>query len=293
MIKLFDYLNESIFDDEEKHMDDIDNDVYNELLKGTEFVVGTDKKTIVFFPEFDPEKAYFTGGHGAFDRRIWLSEKSSIYVNLNKIKSAKLHFQPLYVINMDSDIDTTCIYDFPVSRIVSLVINSGEDSRNIDLSKIKFDIVNTIYINGNNPKVNIKPYRKHISRVEYKYPYISHRNSQYCDNIYGWDCDELIVPHEPFECPAGTYPHGEGLMYGYVIEKIQKLIDNNPNAKIIYLYNKDNNSYWKVNTKGSRKKVFDKLVNRRPKDSRSEYLDAQQLVMGWEYENQDLFPNKQ
>lgn len=292
MIKLFDYLNESLFDDEEKHMDDIDNNVYNELLKGTEFVVGTDKKTIVFSPEFDAEKAYLTG-YDAFDRRVWLREKSSIYVNLNKIKSVKLHFQPLYAIHLDSNVDATYLYDFPISQIVSLYINLEEDSKNIDLSKVKFDIVNTIYINGNNAKVDIKPYRKHISRVVYKYPYISDRNSQYCDNIYGWDCDELIVPHESFECPAGTYPHGEGLMYGYVIEKIQKLIDNNPNAKIIYLYNKDNNSYWKVNTKGGRKRVFDKLVNRKPKDPRSEYLDAQQFVMQWEYENRDLFPNKQ
>lgn len=292
MIKLFDYLNESIFDDEEKHMDDIDNNVYNELLKRTEFVVGTDKKTIVFSPEFDAEKAYLTG-YDAFDRRVWLSEKSSIYVNLNKIKSAKLHFQPLYSITLDPEVDTTYLYDFPISRIVSLYINLAKDSKNIDLSKVKFDIVNTIYINGNNTKVDIKPYRKHISRVVYKYPYISCRNSQYCDNIYGWDCDELIIPHEPFECPAGTYTHGEGLMYGYVIEKIQKLIDNNPNAKIIYLYNKDNNSYWKVNTKGGRKRVFDKLVNRKPKDPRSEYLDTQQFVMQWEYENRYLFPNKQ
>lgn len=291
MIRLFDYLNESIFDDEEKHMDDMENKIYNELLKGSDFVVGTDKKTIVFSPEFDAEKAYLTG-YSTFDRRIWLGKRSSIYVNLNKIKSAKMHFQPLYMISVDSEVDATCLYDFPVSQIVSLGINLEEDSKNIDLSKVKFDIINTIYINGNNQKIDINPYKKHVSRVEYKYPYIHQRSSQYCDNIYGWDCDELIVPHEPFECPAGTYPHGEGLMYGYVIEKIQKLINDNPNAKIIYLYNKDTNSYWKVNTKGGRKRIFDKLVNRKPKDQRSEYLDAQEYVWGWEAQHQDLFPNR-
>ena len=291
MIKLFDYLNESIFDDEEKHMDDLENKVYNELLKGTEFVVGTDNKTIVFSPEFDEEKAYLTG-YGAFDRRISLYKKSPIYINLNKIKSAKMHFQPLYVINIDDDIDVACLYDFPISQIVSLNVDIDENSKNIDLSKIKFDIVNTIYIRGNNPNVDINPYKKHLSRVEYEHPYAHDKKSLYCDNIHGWDCDELIVPHEPFECPAGTYPHGEGFMYGYVIEKIQKIIDNNPNAKIIYLYNKEDNSYWKVNTKGGRKREFDKLVNRRPKDKRSEYIDSQQIVMGWEYENEDLFPNK-
>lgn len=292
MIKLFDYLNESIFDDEDKHMDNMENNVYNELLKGSDFVVGTDKKTIVFSPMFDAEKAYLTG-YSAFDRRIWLYKRSSIYVNLNKIKTAKFHFQPLYMISVDDDVDATCLYDFPVSQIVSLSVEVDENSKNMDFSKIKFDIKNTIYIYGNNKKVDIKPYKKHINQVNYSYRTVYNNQEIYCDNIYGWDCDELIVPHESFECPAGTYPHGEGLMYGYVIEKIQKLVDNNPNAKIIYLYNKDTNSYWKVNTKGGRKKVFDKLVNRRPKDTRSEYMDSQEIVMGWEYENRDLFPNIQ
>lgn len=287
MIKLFDYLNESIFDDEDKHMDDMENNVYNELLKRSDFVVGTDKKTIVFSPEFDAEKAYLNG-YSVFDRKIWLYKRSSIYTNLNKIKSAKLHFQPLYMISVDGNVDVTCLYDFPVSQIVSLDVDVDENSKNIDFSKIKFDIINTIYINGNNPKVDIKPYKKHINQVNYR---VFNNQKIYCDNIYGWDCDELIVPHKSFECPTGTYPDDEGLMYGYVIEKIQKLIDNNPNAKIIYLYNKDTNSYWKVNTKGS-KRIFDKLVNRRPKDTRSEYFDAQEYVWGWEAQHQDLFPNR-
>ena len=64
------------------------------------------------------------------------------------------------------------------------------------------------------------------------------------------------------------------------------------NFNNILFYNKDDNSYRKVNTKGGRKRVFDKLVNRRPKDKKSEYLDSQQIVMGWEYEHEDLFPNK-
>lgn len=287
MIKLFDYLNESIFDDEDKRMDDMENDVYNELLKGSDFVVGTDKKTIVFSPEFDAEKAYVTG-YSVFDRMIWLHKRSSIYTNLNKIKAAKLHFQPLYMISVD-DVDIKYLYDFPVSQIVSLNVDINKNSTNIDFSKIKFDIINTIYIDGSNPRVDIKPYKKHINQLIYK---VFNNQEIYCDNIYGWDCDELIVPHEAFECPAGTDPNGEGLMYGYVIEKIQKLIDNNPNAKIIYLYNKDINSYWKVNTKGSRKRIFDKLVNRRPKDTRSEYFDAQEYVWGWEAQHRDLFPNR-
>ena len=68
MIRLFDYLNESIFDDEEKHMDDMENKIYNELLKGSDFVVGTDKKTIVY----DPKDEY---SHGIFDRRLSLGIK--------------------------------------------------------------------------------------------------------------------------------------------------------------------------------------------------------------------------
>jgi hypothetical protein len=110
------------------------------------------------------------------------------------------------------------------------------------------------------------------------------------DEVKGWDCDELIVQDKDFDAEV-AYGHGEGLYNGYSIEKIQTLINNNPKAKTIYLYNKDLDCYWKVNTKGS-KRIFDKLVNRKPKDQRSEYLDTQEYVIGWEMQHQDLFPNR-
>ena len=76
MIKLFDYLTESIFDDEEEQMSKVENSVYSDLLKGTDFSVGTDGKTIIY----NPSDGY---AHGVFDRRLSFGYKS-ISANIQK-----------------------------------------------------------------------------------------------------------------------------------------------------------------------------------------------------------------
>lgn len=281
MIKLFDFLNESIFDDEE-NMSKIEDTVYSELLKGTDFVIGKDGKTIIY----NPSDGY---AHGVFDRRLSFGYKS-ISANIQKLNKAGLKFQPLTFIFADNgEIDK--VKDIPIDTVVSLSLGlfDGKDFK-IDLTKLKFDIINTITIkSGSQKSVNIKPYHKHVHRVELV-------PSRYGDGVFkvdeieGWDCDELIVQDSDFDAKE-MYGHGEGLHNGYSIKKIQALIDNNPKAKTIYLYVRDTDSYWKVNTKGS-KRIFDKLVNRKPKDQRSEYLDAQEYVWGWEAQHQDLFPNR-
>lgn len=281
MIKLFDYLTESIFDDEEQ-MSNVENLVYSDLLKGTYFSVGTDGKTIIY----NPSDGY---AHGVFDRRLSFGYKS-ISANIQKLNKAGLKFQPLTFIFADNgEIDK--VKDIPIDTVVSLSLGlfDGKDFK-IDLTKLKFDIINTITIkSGSQKSVNIKPYHKHVHRVELV-------PSRYGDGVFkvdeieGWDCDELIVQDSDFDAEV-AYGHGDGLCNGYSIEKIQTLINNNPKAKTIYLYNRDIESYWKINTKGS-KRIFDKLVNRKPKDQRSEYLDAQEYVWGWEAQHQDLFPNR-
>lgn len=282
MIRLFNYLNESIFDDEEKHMDDIENNIYNELLKGSDFSVGTDKKTIVY----DPKDEY---SHGIFDRRLSLGTKG-LSDNMKKINKAGLKFQPLcYILADNEEIDK--IKDIPIDTVVSLYVGMYDDKNyKIDFSKLKYDIINTITIKGGEQKsVDITPYHKHINRIEIIPSRYS--SSQFkVDEIKGWDCDELIVQDSDFDAKV-AYGHSEGLYNGYSIEKLQTLINNNPKAKTIYLYNKNLENYWKVNTKGA-KRIFDKLVNRKPKDHRSEYLDAQEYVWGWEAQHQDLFPNR-
>lgn len=281
MIKLFDYLTESIFDDEEQ-MTNIEDTVYSKLLKGTDFSIGTDGKTIVY----NPNDGY---AHGVFDRRLSFGYKS-ISANIQKLDKAGLKFQPLtFIFANNGEIDK--VKDIPIDTVVSLSLGlfDGRDFK-IDLTKLKFDIINTITIkSGSQKSVNIKPYHKHVHRVEL----IPSRYGEgvfKVDEVEGWDCDELIVQDSDFDAGV-AYGHGEGLHNGYSIEKIQTLIDNNPKAKTIYLYNRDLDSYWKVNTKGS-KRIFDKLVNRKPKDQRSEYLDAQENVWGWEAQHQDLFPNR-
>ena len=281
MIKLFDYLTESIFDDEE-NIKKIEDTVYSKLLKGTDFSIGTDGKTIVY----DPKDEY---AHGVFDRRLSLGVKE-LFDNIQKINKAGLKFQPLSFIFADNEaIDK--IKDIPIDTVVSLTVGMFESNDfKIDFTKLKFDIINNITIkSGSQKSVDIKPYPKHVHRVELT-------PSRYGDGVFkvdeikGWDCDELIVQDSDFDAGV-AYGHGEGLHNGYSIEKIQALINNNPKAKTIYLYNRDIESYWKVNTKGS-KRIFDKLVNRKPKDQRSEYLDAQEYVWGWEAQHQDLFPNR-
>lgn len=282
MIKLFDFLNESIFDDEEKHMDNMENNVYNELLKGSDFSVGTDKKTIVY----DPKDEY---SHGIFDRRLSLGIKS-LSDNIQKINKAGLKFQPLYCIFANNE-EINKIKDIPIDAVVSLSVGMFEvKDFKIDFSKLKYDIINTITIRGALQKSSdITPYPKHIHRVE-MIPTKYGSEVFKVDEIKGWDCDELIVQDSDFSVGV-AYGHGDGLYNGYLIEKIQTLINNNPKTKTIYLYNRDIESYWKVNTKGS-KRIFDKLVNRKPKDQRSEYLDAQKYVWGWEAQHKDLFPNR-
>lgn len=280
MIKLFDYLTESIFDDEE-NMSKIEDTVYSELLKGTDFVIGKDGKTIVY----NPNDGY---AHGVFDRRLSFGYKS-ISANIQKLNKAGLRFQPVFCIFADND-EIDKVKDVPIDTVVSLSLGlfDGKDFK-IDLTRLKFDIINTITIkSGRQKSVDIKPYPKHVHRVE-----LTARYSEgvfKVDEIKGWDCDELIVQDSDFDAGV-AYGHGDGLCNGYLIEKIQTLINNNPKAKTIYLYNRDIDSYWKVNTKGS-KRIFDKLVNRKPKDQRSEYLDAQEYVWGWETQHQDLFPNR-
>lgn len=281
MIKLFDYLAESIFDDEE-NMSKMEDTVYSELLKGTDFMVGVDGKTIVY----NPNDGY---SHSIFDRRLSLGTKA-ISENIQKINKAGLKFQPIFCIFADND-DINKINDIPIDTVVSLSVGMY-DSKDykLDFSKLKFDIINTITVKGGAQKsVEVKPYPKHIHRVEFIPPRYNKSVFRF-DEVDGWDCDELIVQDDDFNANT-AYGHGEGLYNGYSIEKIQTLIDNNPKAKIIYLYSKDLDSYWKINTKGS-KRVFDKLVNRKPKDDRSEYLDAQEYVLGWEVQHQDLFPNR-
>lgn len=282
MIKLFDYLTESIFDDEEQ-MTNIDDAVYSKLLKGTDFSIGSDGKTIVY----DPKDEY---PHGVFDRRLSLGVKG-LFDNIQKINKAGLKFQPLSFIFADNDaIDK--IKDIPIDTVVSLSVGLFDSyDFKIDFSKLKYDIINTITIRGAlQNSVDIKPYPKHIHRVEIV-PARYGEGVFKVDEIKGWDCDELIVQDSDFNDNV-AYGHGDGLCNGYSIEKIQTLINNNPKAKTIYLYNRDIESYWKVNTKGS-KRIFDRLVNRKPKDQRSEYLDAQEYVWGWEAQHQDLFPNRQ
>ena len=263
-------------------MSKVENSVYSDLLKGSDFEVGTDGKTIVY----NPNDGY---SHGVFDRRLSLGTKS-ISNNLMKINKAGLKFQPLYCIFVDNE-EIDKIKDIPIDTVVSLSVGLFESKDyKLDFSKLKYDIINTITIRGGEQKsVDIQPYPKHIHRVEIipsRYSYSQFK----VDEIKGWDCDELIVQDDDFNANT-AYGHGEGLCNGYSIEKLQTIIDNNPKVKTIYLYSKDIDSYWKVNTKGS-KRIFDKLVNRKPKDQRSEYLDAQEYVWGWEAQHQDLFPNR-
>lgn len=282
MIKLFDYLTESIFDDEEEQMSRVENSVYSDLLKGTDFVIGNDGKTIVYYPKDEYP-------HGIFDRRLSLGVKQ-ISQNISKINKAGLKFQPAFCIFADND-EIDKVKDVPIDTTVSLSLGlfDGKDFK-IDLTKLKYEIINTITIRGGEQKsVDIKPYPKHIHRVE-MIPSRYGGSVFKVDEVKGWDCDELIVQDSDFDAKV-AYGHGEGLHNGYSIEKLQTLINNNPKAKTIYLYIRDIDSYWKVNTKGS-KRIFDKLVNRRPKDPRSEYLDAQEYVWGWEAQHQDLFPNR-
>ena len=197
MIKLFDYLTESIFDDEE-NMEKIENTVYGELLKGTDFSIGTDGETIVY----DPKDGY---PHGVFDRRLSFGYKS-ISTNIQKLNKAGLKFQPVFCIFADND-EIDKVKDVPIDTVVSLSLGlfDGKDFK-IDFTKLKFDIINTITIkSGSQKSVDIKPYPKPVHRVEL----IPSRYGEgvfKVDEIKGWDCDELIVQDSDFDAKV-AYGH--------------------------------------------------------------------------------------
>lgn len=289
MKDLYDIIKESLLDDENDIINKTTDSIYNDILNGIDFKVGKDGKTIVYSPE--PEYGL---GKSYNDRRInfYSQIQKNLYKNLTTLSSAKMKFQPLSILNIDVNFSqynsNHIISNFPVDKVVSLDIENHDDRVvDLDFSNTNFDVVFDIHIQNYSPKTqyNIKAYTKHIPVVIFS----DNRESKSFnpDNVKDWNCDTLVIDCSYFRTDR-SFSHGEGLMYGFEIDKIQTLIDSNPKAKTILLWDKALNKYWKVNTKTSKRR-FDKLVNKKFEIIRDRYFASQETVIGWEFKNRDLF----
>lgn len=281
MKELITYLKESIFDSENDIFNKVTDNIYNELLVGTDFVVAKDDKHIVYSPE-----VYFRGYR---DRTLhFYNASGGISKNLDKLSKTDLIFQPLYNISIDD-----CNINAVLSKLkcestanVSIELYNTYNGGSMDFSKINFPVLYSIDVKnyGYKGNIDIIAYNEYVPVVKF----IDQRNSTFTpDNIKGWDCGTLII--------SGTYfrdqYHADGTIYGFNIDKIQSLIDNNPKAKTIVIYDEHLQKYWKINTKTSKRKL-NKLVNKRFDFHKDEFMIVQNSVMDWESEYKDIIPNR-
>lgn len=281
MKHLNDILKESLLDDEDSLLKNAEDNAYDSLLgklKGAWRVID---KTIVYDPRNEIVKS--TGGSPT----LFLSEDNKgggkndfTYNQLSNIKKSRLKFQTLEHIL----IEYSNIYDpddwlnvLPckdVGMIKLWVHANGCDFNKFD-GKINHLIQIFPYHEGMIKGLNIEPPKYHIGLVNYGSSY-SIINSSI--NIKNWDCDYLLVPGYDMMCGVLDH-HKPGVMCGFWIDKIQKLIDANPNAKEIYVY--DNQTYWRCSCKGTGKnRKLVKLTNRTGK-----YIDKIILEYQWKCRN--------
>lgn len=282
MKHLNDILKESLLDDENLLLKNAEDNAYDSLLgklKGAWRVID---KTIVYDPR--NEKVKSTGGSPT----LFLSEDNKgrsindfTYNQLSNIKKSGLKFQTLEYMTIEypkihAPNDILKILPCKDVGMMSLWIRAnGCDFNKFD-GKINHVIQIFPHHEGIIKGLNVVPPKYHIGLVNYG---SSDSMSNLLTTIKNWDCDYLFVPGYDMMCGVLDY-HKPGVICGFWIDKIQELIDANPNAKEIYIY--DNQNYWRCSYKGSgnNRKLVD-LTNRT-----SRYVDKIKLEYQWKCKNE-------
>lgn len=282
MKHLNDILKESLLDDEDSLLKNTEDNVYDSLLGKLKRAWRVVDKTIIYDPR--DERLKSMGGNPT----LFLSEDNKgggrndfAYNQLSDIKKSGLKFQTLEHIMIECP-KTYAPNDIlkilpckDVGMIKLWVRANGCDFNKFD-GKINHLIQIFPYHEGITKGVNIVPPKYHVGLVNYGSSY-SIRNLS--SNVKNWDCDYLLVPGYDMMCGVLDH-HKPGVMCGFWIDKIQELIDANPNAKEIYVY--DNQTYWRCSCKGggnNRKLV--KLTNRTGK-----YIDKIISEYQWKCKNE-------
>lgn len=264
MTNLYDYMIESIFDNEIQ-MDKIDSNSFDQLFNDRAWYIGKDNKTIfnIIYDDVDWQRLELN----YHKYRDWVKD----------LVKYDLKFQPLP--HLESDIatkqDIELLNIVPVDTVVGLTIRIPNENVAVDLSGIKYDITNNIHLRFNDhiTQCNIIPYGKKVNLVKFG-PWREDLNLS-VDDIKGWNCDELYVAWDINTIKAS---------------QIQTLIDNNPKVKDFYLWNSNNRKYAKIKTIGS-KRIFDKYIIRQPKGINQRY-DELDKVCDWINDHWDIYPHE-
>lgn len=280
MKHLNDILKESLLDDEDTLLKNSEDSVYDSLLGDLKKAWRVIDKTIVYDPRDELLKSM------GESTALFLSEDNNgrgrndfTYSQLSSIKKSGLKFQTLeYILIEYSNIHESndWLKVLPCKDVGMMKVWLNPDG--CDFNKFDGKINHLIQIFPHHEGVikglNVVPPKYHIGLVNYgSSNYISSSS-----NIKNWDCDYLLVPG--FDMMCGILDHHKpNTMCGFWIDKIQELIDSNPNAKEIYVY--DNQTYWRCSCKGTGKnRKLVKLTNRTEK-----YIDKIITGYQWKCEN--------
>lgn len=282
MKHLNDILKESLLDDEDTLLKNAEDSVYDSLLGDLKKAWRVIDKTIVYDPR--DERLKSIGG----DPNLYLSDDNKgrsrndfTYDQLTDLKKAGLKFQTLeYIIIEYSKTRTPndILKSLPCGNIGNMkvyVYENGYDFNKFD-GKINYLIQLFPYHQGIVNGLEIVPPKYHVGMVNYGSTYSIPNSSL---NIKNWDCDYLLVPGYKMMCGV-LDRHRPNVMCGFWIDMVQELIDANPNAKEIYVY--DNKTYWRCSCKGTGKnRKLVKLTNRTGK-----YIDKIMAEYQWKCRNE-------
>lgn len=168
------------------------------------------------------------------------------------------------------------------------VRNAGND---IDFSKLKSPVNRIIRI-VTETTINVKPYKGHVNFVHLA-------KGRWCEsnvmawtpeNVKDWDCNYLVVDASYFTV-EGPLAHGDNKLNGFWIDRCQDLIDNNPKAKEIYLYDRNLDVFFRLSTQGVKRKLKN-TVNRKKVLNNiydQEIRWCKYDVEGWKHDNIKLY----
>ena len=273
MIKLFDYLNESILDDEDVQLDRIESDAKRPELKKLVrllwlkgYRIGSDDKTIISRSFGDYYK-----------RKEWLYLSDFDTDTLKKFHTLGLQFSPIsYLAVKQKELDSLKYLNCISIGSIHLKVSSNQ---NINLDEIKYD-VDTLMLT-----MEVEYNKKISSSKSYDAISIETNNgNKSADFIKNWKCNYLFID-EAFVM------NGEDKNdLGYSIETIQKIIDNNPQAKYIYIKKFVGGSlYYKFFEIRTKKNKFYKLINSRQIESVYDHFCKTYGIYSWEREHKELW----
>lgn len=168
------------------------------------------------------------------------------------------------------------------------VRNAGND---IDFSKLKSPVNRVIRV-VTETTIDVKPYKGHVNFVHLA-------KGRWCgadvmawtpENVKDWDCNYLVVDASYFTV-EGPLAHGDNKLNGFWIDRCQALIDNNPKAKEIYLYDRNLDVFFRLSTQGAKRK-FKNTVNRKKVLNNiydQEIRWCKYDVEGWKHDNIKLY----